>query len=125
MHIFESVAAAGIFLFAAALAVLAAVVLATLARNGRRRPRGTGPLRVSPLADLMLASMFLGFQKLVHPHVRHPIVEELHDQDGEDPSGQPAPRGGWLLHRQLRRIRLGEEGMESESLQVARDPPEP
>ena len=59
--------------------------------------------------------MFLGFQAIVQPEVRHRIVEEQKEEstDGDEPPG------GRLFHQQLRQIRDGEE---PEELTVRIDP---
>lgn len=105
-------------LFAFALLVAALVLFGALAMRARHRKRA-GVLRVSRLGGLLLASAFLGFQRIVHPHVRHAIVQELEDHND---AGDEVPRGGRGYHRQLRRIRRGEEVGKLQLVRDAQDP---
>lgn len=81
---------------------------AHMMRERKARKRRTGELRISPLAGLAAGAMFLGLQAIVQPQVQHMIVEELKEKSVDDESGEP-PLGGRAFHRQLRRIRNGEE----------------
>jgi hypothetical protein len=106
-------------LFAFALLVSALALLGTWAMGALHRSR-PGVLRLSRLSGLMLASVFLGFQKLVHPHVGHAIVQEMKDRD--DSGDDREPCGGRHYREQLRRIRRGEQVGD---LQLVRDGEEP
>jgi len=105
-------------LLAFALLVSALVLLGTLAMRAVHggRPRVLG---VSHLSGLLLASVFLGFQRIVHPHVRHAIVQEF--QDDEDAGDDVRPRA--LYRHQWRRIRRGEDLGELQLLQDEEDVP--
>jgi hypothetical protein len=101
-------------MFFAILTLVGIVVsLSAAARHiiRRRRIRREHPhdLVISTRAGLALGSMFLGFQEIVQPQVRHMIVEEQKEDRDEDDNGEEEPPGGRLFHRQLRRIRRGEE----------------
>jgi hypothetical protein len=105
MHPLQTVCALAAVLLAFALFVSILLLLGTLAMKALRKGR-RGALRVSHLSGLLIASALLGFQNIVHPHVRHEIVLEMkeHDDSGDD----RAPCGGPCFHRQLRRLRHGE-----------------
>jgi hypothetical protein len=103
-----------------ALLVSALLLLGTFAMRGVHRSR-SGVLRVSHLSGLLLASAFLGFQRLVHPHVDHSMVQEVEDHD--DAGDDRGPCGDPLYQRQLRRIRRGEEIDHLELVQDAEDVP--
>jgi len=103
-----------------ALFVSALLLLGTLAMRAMHKSRA-GVLRISHLGGLMLASAFLGFQKIVHPHVPHAIVRQVSEDD--DASDEDKRAGGELCLRQLRRIRRGEEVEDLQLVQEARDVP--
>ena len=75
-------------------------------RIAREHPRD---LVISSRAGLALGAMFLGFQQIVQPEVRHVIAEQEKEDMDEDANGEDEPPGGRLFHRQLRKIRHGEE----------------
>jgi hypothetical protein len=77
----------------------------------RRRIRREHPrdLVISTRAGLALGAMFLGFQQIVQPEVRHVIAEQEKEDMDEEGNGEEEPPGGRLFHQQLRRIRRGEE----------------
>jgi hypothetical protein len=86
--------------------VSAARHMARRRRIAREHPRD---LVISSRAGLALGAMFLGFQQIVQPEVRHVIAElEKEDMDDEG-NGEEEPPGGRHFHQQLRRIRRGEE----------------
>ena len=110
MHSVQTIFALLAVLLAAALFVSALVLLGALAlRKAHESRRENGGLRTSRLGGLALGSMFLGFQKIVNPQVRHAVVEELQERTDAGNDGEPTPRGGRHYHRQLRGIRRGEE----------------
>jgi len=76
-------------------------------RRRRRELRKTRDLVISPLAGLAMGAMFLGFQEIVQPQIRHMIVEELKEEQVEDESAEPL--GGRLFYKQIRKIRMGED----------------
>ncbi|HTX42498.1 MAG TPA: hypothetical protein VL990_14150 [Acidobacteriaceae bacterium] len=80
-----------------------------MARQRRRKieQQKTRDLAISPLAGLAMGAMFLGFQEILQPQVRHMIVEELKEERADD--GAKEPLGGRLFHEQMRRIRRGED----------------
>ena len=86
--------------------VSAATHMARRRRMARRNPRG---LVVSTRAGLALGAMFLGFQQIVQPQVRHMIAEQEKEDQDDDAKGEDEPPGGRLFHQQLRKIRHGEE----------------
>lgn len=79
-----------------------------LLRQRRRRREWRGELLVSPRANLVVSSMLMEFQAFYQPQVRHVLVE-LQKEESEDDENGEGPPGGRLFHRQLRRIRNGEE----------------
>jgi hypothetical protein len=77
-------------------------------RRRRERESATTELRVSPLSGLVIGAMFLGFQAIVQPKVRHMVVEEQKD-DASDGDDWERFLGGAEYHRQLRMIRSGRD----------------
>jgi len=75
-------------------------------RVAREHPRD---LVISSRAGLALGAMFLGFQQIVNPEVRHVIAEKEKEDQDDDANGEDEPPGGRLFHQQLRKIRHGEE----------------
>jgi hypothetical protein len=101
--------------------VVSAVLSMVRQRRKRRMLRQTRDLVVSPLAGLAMGAMFLGFQEILQPQVRHMIVEELKEEKLDDEAAEPL--GGRLFHEQIRRIRMGEEVAEvTVKLQTRDDP---
>lgn len=86
---------------------VAAVRYMVRERRKRRERRASKDLVVSPLAGLAVGAMFLGFQEIVQPQVRHMIVEEMKEEQADDEAGEPL--GGRLFYEQIRRIRRGED----------------
>jgi hypothetical protein len=86
--------------------VSAAAHMARRRRIAREHPHD---LVISTRAGLALGAMFLGFQEIVQPQVRHVIAEQEREDLDEEDNGVEEPPGGRLFHQQLRRIRHGEE----------------
>jgi hypothetical protein len=82
---------------------------AHMARRRRIRREHPHDLVVSTRAGLAVGAMFLGFQEIIQPQVRHMIVEMENEDMDEEGNGEEEPPGGRLFHQQLRRIRRGEE----------------
>jgi hypothetical protein len=80
-----------------------------MARRRRIRREHPNDLVISTRAGLALGAMFLGFQQIVQPEVRHVIAEQEKEDMDEEGNGEEEPPGGRLFHQQLRRIRRGEE----------------
>jgi hypothetical protein len=80
-----------------------------MARRRRIRREHPHDLVVSTRAGLAVGAMFLGFQEIIQPQVRHMIVEMEKEDMDEEGNGEEEPLGGRLFHQQLRRIRRGEE----------------
>ncbi|HEX4065019.1 MAG TPA: hypothetical protein VHZ09_03270 [Acidobacteriaceae bacterium] len=78
------------------------------ARQRRKKKQQSRELVISPMAGLALGAMLTGFQAIVHPQVRHMIVEEQKEESVDDARGDELP-GGRAFHRGLRRVRQGEE----------------
>jgi hypothetical protein len=91
--------------------IVASLISAAAHMARRRRIRREHPhdLVVSTRAGLAVGAMFLGFQEIVQPQVRHMIVEMEKEDMDEEGNGEEEPTGGRLFHQQLRRIRRGEE----------------
>jgi hypothetical protein len=104
------------------LGIIASLIAAVRSMVRRRRIRREHPhdLVVSTRAGLALGAMFLGFQQIVQPEVRHVIAEQEKEDMDEEGNGEEEPPGGRLFHQQLRRIRRGEE---VEELTVRLDSP--
>jgi hypothetical protein len=101
-------------MFFAILTFLGIVVsLVSAARHMIRRRRiareHPHDLVVSTRAGLAIGAMFLGFQQIIQPEVRHVIAEQEKEDMDEEGNGEEEPPGGRLFHQQLRRIRRGEE----------------
>jgi len=91
------------------LVVGAGVSMIRQRRRRQRARRSARDLVISPMSGIVLGAMLLGFQQFYQPQVRNFIAEEAkQDIQDDDGSGDPPP-GGWLLHHQLRQIRLGAE----------------
>lgn len=93
------------------LGILVSLVSAVRVMLRRRRIAREHPhdLVVSTRAGLALGAMFLGFQQIVQPEVRHVIAEREKEDMDEEGNGEEEPPGGRLFHQQLRKIRRGEE----------------
>ncbi len=102
------------------LLVSGLLALGTLARRALHQSRA-GVLRVSHRGALVLASAFLTFQRIVYPHVRHAMVQELKEDD--DAGDEAAPFGGEFYQRQLRCIRRGEDVGDLQVVRNAQDAP--
>lgn len=76
-------------------------------RKKRKARRGRGELVVSSLSGLAMGAMFLGLQEIVQPQARHMIVEEMKEEATHDENGEPL--GGREFHRQMKKIRAGQE----------------
>jgi hypothetical protein len=89
------------------------VSLVSAARHMARRRRiareHPHDLVISTRAGLALGAMFLGFQQIVQPEVRHMIAEQEKEDMDEEGNGEEEPAGGRVFHQQLRKIRRGEE----------------
>jgi len=101
-------------MFFAILTLIGIIVsIASAARHMARRRRiareHPHDLVISTRAGLALGAMFLGFQQIVQPEVRHLIAEQEKEDTDEEDNGEEEPPGGPLFHQQLRRIRRGEE----------------
>lgn len=83
--------------------------VAQMARQRRIRRDHPRDLVLSSRAGLAPGAMFLGFQEIVQPQVRHVIAEEQKEDRDDDANGEDEPPGGRLFHQQLRKIRNGEE----------------
>jgi hypothetical protein len=103
--------------------IVASLVSAAAHMARRRRIRREHPhdLVISTRAGLALGAMFLGFQQIVQPEVRHMIAEQEKEDMDEDGNGEEEPPGGRLFHQQLRRIRHGEE-VEELTVRISCDP---
>jgi hypothetical protein len=86
--------------------VSAAASIARRRRIAREHPHD---LVISTRAGLAIGAMFLGFQQIIQPEVRHVIAEQEKEDMDEEGNGEEEPPGGRLFHQQLRRIRRGEE----------------
>jgi hypothetical protein len=62
-------------------------------RRQRRRRKESRELVISPMAGLALGAMFLGFQAIYQPQIRHMIVEEQKEESVNDESGAEPPGG--------------------------------
>lgn len=93
------------------LGIVASLASAAAHMARRRRIRREHPhdLVVSTRAGLAIGAMFLGFQQIVQPEVRHMIAEQEKEDMDEEGNGEEEPPGGRLFHQQLRKIRRGEE----------------
>ena len=74
--------------------------------NNRRRQ--SRELVVSRIAGFAIGSMLLGCQSIVHPRVKHAVVEEQ-EEDRLDSADSEEPPGGHEFHAGLRRIRAGHD----------------
>jgi len=94
---------------------------AHMARRRRIRREHPRDLVVSTRAGLALGAMFLGFQQIVQPEVRHVIAEQEKEETEDQGNGEEEPTGGRLFHRQLRQIRRGEE-VEELTIRLSAEP---
>lgn len=99
MHLLEMFCGLFAVLLGFGLLTLLLVALGTLALRVVHSRR-VAILRISHRSGLMLASAFLSFQRIVHPHVRHAIVQRA---EGEDAAADDCGS----LQQSLRRIRRG------------------
>lgn len=93
------------------IGIIASIASAAAHMARRRRIAREHPhdLVISTRAGVALGAMFLGFQQIVQPEVRHVIAEQEKEDMDEDGNGEDEPPGGRSFHQQLRRIRRGEE----------------
>jgi hypothetical protein len=93
------------------IGIIASIASAARHMARRRRIAREHPhdLVISTRAGLALGAMFLGFQQIVQPQVRHVIAEQEKEDMDEEGNGEEEPPGGRLFHQQLRKIRRGEE----------------
>lgn len=96
-----------LFLLGIVVSLIAAV--RSLIRRRRIAREHPHDLVISTRAGLALGAMFLGFQQIVQPEVRHMIAEMEKEEQEDDANGGEEPPGGRLFHQQLRKIRHGEE----------------
>jgi len=77
-------------------------------QNSRRKARTQSrELIISSMAGLTMSAMFLGFQAIVQPHVRHAIVEMQEEKNWGERSDEEQI-GGRAFNEGLQRIRTGE-----------------
>lgn len=106
MRLLQILCAFAAVLLGFGLLVSVLVMMGMFALRALHRSRA-GVLRISRLGGLTLASVFLGFRKIVHPHVPHAVVQQ--EKDDDDAGEHREPRDGDAYRRQLRCIRRGEE----------------
>jgi len=99
--------------------VSAAAHMARRRRIAREHPRD---LVISTRAGLALGAMFLGFQQIVQPEMRHVIAEQEKEDMDEAGNDEEEPQGGRIFHQQLRRIRRGEE-VDELTVRLSAEPP--
>ena len=99
--------------------VSAAAHMARRRRIAREHPHD---LVISTRAGLALGAMFLGFQQIVQPEVRHVIAEQEKEDMDEAGNDEEEPQGGRIFHQQLRRIRRGEE-VDELTVRLSAEPP--